>query len=88
MSGLVGLSFVPHLRERAMYRERYDYSPIPRGIDAAMACQDMLARAPARPSLLARIVARLMAGARWVSRSRATSERRVIAATPHPTRVP
>jgi hypothetical protein len=71
-----------------MHRDSYDDSPIQRGIDEAMACQDMLERAPARPSLLARIVARLVAAMRWVARSRVTSERQVISATPNVTRAP
>jgi hypothetical protein len=44
-----------------MFGEGHHDSIIQRGIDDALACQDMLARAPIRPSLLARVRARLAA---------------------------
>lgn len=47
-----------------MFGEGHDDSMVRRGIDEALACQDMLERAPVAPSLLARVVARLVARVR------------------------
>jgi hypothetical protein len=44
-----------------MFGEGHHDSIIQRGVDEALACQDMLARAPARPSRLARLRARIAA---------------------------
>jgi hypothetical protein len=43
-----------------MFGENHDDSIVQRGIDEALACQDMLARVPVKPSLLTRVVARLV----------------------------
>jgi len=60
--------------------DRHD-SIIQRGIDEALACQDMLERAPARPSRLARLRARIVA-MRVLPRHAPASQRRVISAAP------
>ncbi|MGH2617412.1 MAG: hypothetical protein ACRDJC_19435 [Thermomicrobiales bacterium] len=40
-----------------MFGEGHNDSIVRRGIDEALACQDMLARTPVRPSLLTQVVA-------------------------------
>jgi hypothetical protein len=54
-----------------MFGEDHRDSINQRGIDEALACQDMLERAPITPSLLARVRARLVAAGRaWTPRAR------------------
>jgi hypothetical protein len=55
-----------------MFGEGHHDSIIQRGIDEALACQDMLERAPIRPSLLARVRARLATAGRAWARPRPT----------------
>jgi hypothetical protein len=65
-----------------MFREGHHDSIIQRGIDEALACQDMLERAPIRPSVLARVRARLAAaGHAWTPRVR-EHKPRIIPVTP------
>ena len=47
-----------------MFGENHHDSIIQRGFDEALACQDMLARAPARPPLFTRVLARLTTAVR------------------------
>jgi hypothetical protein len=64
-----------------MFGEDHHDSIIQRGVDEALACQDMLARAPAKPSRLARLRARLAAV--WVLPRRSpASQSRVVPASP------
>jgi hypothetical protein len=65
-----------------MFGEGHHDSIIQRGIDEALACQDMLARAPIRPSLLARVRARLAAAVRVMPRRVPASQPRTVPATP------
>jgi hypothetical protein len=67
--------------EDAMFGEDRHDSIIQRGIDEALACQDMLARAPAKPSRLARLRARF-AAVRVGPRRAAASQPRVVPAAP------
>jgi hypothetical protein len=55
---------------------------IQRGIDEALACQDMLARAPIRPSLLARARAHLAAAGRVGALPTRKRKPRITLATP------
>ncbi len=57
-----------------MFGQGHDDSIVQRGIDEALACRDMLAPAPAEPSPLARLHARIIALLR------------AIFPTPHPAR--
>ena len=50
-----------------MFEDQH-YSIIHRGVDDVLACQDMLAPAPARPSLLARVWAAFAGAVRGVIR--------------------
>ena len=64
-----------------MFGEDHRDSIIQRGIDEALACQDMLERAPAKPSRLARLRARIVA-MRVLPRRAPANQRRVIPAAP------
>ena len=64
-----------------MFGEDHHDSIIQRGIDEALACQDVLERAPARPSRFARLRARIVA-MRILPRRAPASQRRVTPATP------
>src|SRR5688500_1878858 len=52
--------FAFHAEEDAMFGEGHHDSIIQQGIDEALACQDMLARAPARSTVVAHVVGRLI----------------------------
>jgi hypothetical protein len=49
-------------------------SIIQRGIDEALACQDMLERAPVKPSLLVRVIARVVAAVEALRHRRSERE--------------
>ena len=69
-------------REDAMIGAGHEDSIVQRGIDEALACQDMLDRTPVRPSLLARLVARLLArGSIFARRQSGTGRVRPVAPT-------
>ena len=65
-----------------MFGEGHHDSIIQRGIDEALACQDMLERAPTRPSLLVRARARLAAAVRVIARRAPASQPPVVPAAP------
>jgi hypothetical protein len=50
-----------------MFGEGHHDSLVQRGLDEALACQDMLARTPIRLSLIARVLARLSAAVRGLA---------------------
>jgi hypothetical protein len=64
-----------------MFGEGHHDSIIQRGIDEALACQDMLERAPAKPTRLARLRARF-AAVRVLPRGAAARQPRVVPAAP------
>jgi hypothetical protein len=68
-----------------MYGEDPHGSIVQRGIDEALACQDMLERTPAKPSWWARMVTRAVTTARVIAHRRAVPERKRAAAVPHGT---
>jgi hypothetical protein len=70
-------------KEDVMFGEDSHGSIIQRGIDEALACQDMLERAPIKPSWASRIVAWITAAARSIAHRGMSSERQTTAATPH-----
>jgi hypothetical protein len=59
-----------------MFGEGHRDSVVQRGIDEAVACQDMLARTPAKPSLLAQAVAWIVAAAPWARAHQPVSKMR------------
>jgi hypothetical protein len=50
-----------------MFGEGHHDSLVRPGLDEALACQDMLARTPIRPTLIARVLARLGAAVRGLA---------------------
>jgi len=69
-----------------MFGEGHHDSLIQPGIDEALACQDMLERAPIKPSWLSQMVARVVATARSIANRKTGLEHRVTAAAPHANR--
>jgi hypothetical protein len=67
-------------KEGAMFGEGHTDSIVQRGIDEALACQDMLARAPVKPSRLPLMVARITATARAIARHEVARVRRMTSA--------
>jgi hypothetical protein len=65
-----------------MFGEDPHGSIIQRGIDEALACQDMLERAPANPSWASRMVAWIVAAARSIAHRGMSGERQTPAAAP------
>jgi hypothetical protein len=64
-----------------MFGEDHHESINQRGIDEALACQDMLARAPTRPNVFTQVLARLSAAVRsWAPRTRKRTSRIAIGA--------
>ena len=60
-----------------MFGEGHHDSVVQRGIDEALACQDMLARTPVKPSLLAQAMAWIGAAAPWARAHHPVPKRRV-----------
>jgi hypothetical protein len=61
-----------------MFGEGHRDPVVQRGIDEVLACQDMLARTPVKPSLLAQAVAWIVAAAPWARAHQPVSKRREI----------
>jgi hypothetical protein len=61
-------------------------SIVQRGIDEALACQDMLERASAKPSWASRMVASIVAATRSIAHRGADPEPQTPTAAPHGTR--
>ena len=59
-------------------REGRNDASMQRAFDEVFGCQDTLARIPAKPSLLTRVVAEFVAIARWLAPHQPGSARRVI----------
>ena len=68
-----------------MFEAAHDDGIVQRGIDEALACQDMLARAPIKPSWVSQMVARIVAAARLIAHRGIGPERQSTAAAPHGT---
>ena len=56
---------------------------VQRGIDEALACQDMLARTPIKSSCMSQMVAWIVTAARSIAHRRMDPERQTAAAAPH-----
>ena len=68
-----------------MVDEKRDNPTVQRGITEALACQDMLERAPVKPSWFEQAVIRAIAIARSIARRESTLARQGSATTPHAT---
>lgn len=68
-----------------MFDERHDDSIVQRGIDEALACQDMLARTPMKSSWVSQMVAWIVAAVRLMAHRGMDSEPQTAAAAPHGT---
>jgi len=69
-----------------MFGEGHHDSLIQPGIDEALACQDMLERAPIKPSWLSQMVARVVATARSIADRKIGLQRQANASAPHANR--
>jgi hypothetical protein len=67
-------------QQATMIGQEHHDSIVQRGIDEAFACRDMLAPAPAKPSLVARLGERIGAGLRVMTQRKPTNEQRDISA--------
>jgi hypothetical protein len=68
-----------------MFDARHDDRIVQRGIDEALACQDMLARTPTKSSWVAQVVARFVAALRSIAHRGIDLERPTTTATSHGT---
>jgi hypothetical protein len=68
--------------EEIMFGEDPHGSIVQRGIDEALACQDMLERAPVEPTWSSRMVEWIVAAARSIARRGVAPERPTTAAAP------
>jgi hypothetical protein len=68
-----------------MFGEDPHGSIVQRGSAEALACQDMLERAPVKPSWASRMVASIVAAARSIAHRGVDPERQTPAAAPHGT---
>ncbi len=68
-----------------MFNEGHDNRTVQRGITEALACQDMLERAPVEPSWLVRAVSRIVANIRSIARHEPALEPQIPAAAPQGT---
>ena len=68
-----------------MFSEEHHGSTVQRGIDEALACQDMLERTPVKPSWMSRAVIWVVAAARSIARRGTDSKRHVTSAAPRGT---
>ena len=66
-----------------MFGEGHHDSVVQRGIDEALACQDMLERSPVKPSLLSRAVMWVVAAARSIARRQPDPDLQVTSVAPH-----
>jgi hypothetical protein len=66
-----------------MFGEDHNGSIVQRGIDEALACQDMLERAPIRPSLLTHMVAWFVTTSRAITRQEPVNTRRTTPIVPN-----
>ncbi len=65
-----------------MFSEGHENRTVQRGITEALACQDMLERAPVKPSWFRQAVTQAMATARSIARLEPAPERQISAAAP------
>jgi hypothetical protein len=68
-----------------MFDERHDSRVVQRGIDEALACQDMLARTPIKSSWVSRMVAWIIAAVRSIAHRRMDPVRPTTTSAPHGT---
>jgi hypothetical protein len=68
--------------EEIMFGEDPHGSIVQRGIDEALACQDMLERAPVKPTWSSRMVEWIVTAARSIARRGVAPERPTTAAAP------
>ena len=66
-----------------MFGEGHYDSVVKRGIDEALACQDMLERSPVKPSWLSQAVMRVVAAARSIARRQPAPDLQVTSVAPH-----
>ena len=66
-----------------MFGEGHHDSLIQRGIDEALACQDMLERAPVKPSRLSQLITRVVATARSIADRKTGLEHQPAATASH-----
>jgi hypothetical protein len=66
-----------------MFGEDPHGSIVQRGFDEALACQDMLERAPAKPSWASRLAARIVAAVRSIAHREVDPERQATSAVSH-----
>ena len=69
-----------------MFGEDHHDSLIQRGIDEALACQDMLERTPVKPSWVSRMVARVVATVRSIADHKTDLEHQATASVRHANR--
>ena len=69
-----------------MFGEGHHNSLVQRGIDEALACQDMLERAPIKPSWLSLMVTRVVTTARSIADRNTDLEHQPAATAPHANR--
>jgi hypothetical protein len=69
-----------------MFGEGHHDSIVQRGIDEALACQDMLERTPVRPSSVSQLVARVFATIRSIADHKTDLEHQATASVPHANR--
>jgi hypothetical protein len=68
-----------------MFGDGHSDSIVQRGLDEALACQDMLERTPARPSLLTRAILRIGSAIRSIVHRDSLGKQRGIPAAPRRT---
>jgi hypothetical protein len=73
-------------KEQPMFSEGHDNRTVQRGITEALACQDMLERAPVKPSWVRQVVIRAIATAQSIARHESAPESQIPAAGPPVTR--
>lgn len=73
-------------QEAPMFGQGHHDSIVQRGLDEALACRDMLQPAPAQPSPVSRLTARLVAAVRAIVHRGIAGERRAASADPRVTR--
>jgi hypothetical protein len=73
-------------KEEKVFEEGHHDSLVQRGIDEALACQDMLERTPVKPSWVSQMVTRVVVTARSIADRKTGLEHRSTATAPHANR--
>jgi hypothetical protein len=69
-----------------MFGEGHHDSLVQRGIDEALACQDMLERTPVKPSWMSQVVTWAVAMARSIANRKTDLQHQATASAPHANR--